>query len=73
MKKRMLALLSVAALMVVMLAMSVAPVFAKDAKTYSCVDPAVPGIAKIVPSKEEAQQLEAQGWECQRSPNSLEL
>jgi hypothetical protein len=73
MKKRILVLLSVVALMVVMLAMSIAPAFAKDAKTYSCVNPAVPQVAQIVPSKEQAQQLEAQGWECQRSPHSLEL
>ena len=72
MKRRILVLLSVVALMVVMLAMSVAPAFAKDAKTYSCVDPAIPGIAQIVPSKEQARQLEAQGWECQRNPTSLE-
>lgn len=52
--------------MVVMLAMSVVPAFAKDEKAYACVDPDVPALALIVFSKERAQQLEDQGWECQR-------
>jgi hypothetical protein len=61
MKKRILELLSVVALMVVMLAMSVAPAFA--AKAWQCVDPT--GMESVmVSTKFEKERFEVRGWEC---------
>jgi len=61
MKKRILVLLSVVALMVVMLATSVAPAFA--APTWHCVDPT--GMqTRTVFTPSDRRLLEAEGWEC---------
>jgi hypothetical protein len=61
MKKRTLVLLSVVALMVVMLAMSVAPAFA--APTWHCVDPTGTQTMTVFTTSDK-RLLEAQGWEC---------
>jgi hypothetical protein len=63
MKKRILVLLSVVALMVVMLAMSVAPGFAAPTKLWQCVDPTGTD-SVLVSTKFEKLFLEARGYEC---------
>jgi hypothetical protein len=64
MKKRILVLLSVVALMVVMLAMSVAPAFA-GAKLWTCVDPTRqdPEVYTDL-TKFEKERFEARGYVC---------
>jgi hypothetical protein len=65
MKKRILVLLSVVVLMVVMLAMSVAPAFAAKAKFWECVNPTDPlELPTLVTSKFEKELFEARGYEC---------
>ena len=66
MKKRIVLLLSVVALMVVMLATSVAPAFAK--KEWNCVDPTRANEPVQTDSKEIKNTLEANGWVCTKLP-----
>ena len=61
--KRILVLLSVVALMVVMLAMSVAPAFASPTKTWMCVDPTGTD-SVLVSTKFEKLLFEVRGYEC---------
>ena len=63
--KRILVLLSVVALMVVMLAMSVAPAFA--AATFWCVNPNNPGASLSGPGGQLKQYAKSLGYtECHR-------
>jgi len=62
MKKRILVLLSVVALMVVMLATSVAPGFAGQ-KFWLCVHPTTLERDSVL-TKAEKESLEARGFEC---------
>jgi hypothetical protein len=62
MKKRILMLLSVVALMVVMLATSVAPAFGKN--LWNCVDPTRANEPVLTNSKDIKNDLEAAGWVC---------
>ena len=64
MKKRIVMLLSVVALMVVMLATSVAPAFAK--KEWNCVDPTRVNEPVLTASKDLKNDLEAAGWVCEK-------
>jgi peptidoglycan hydrolase CwlO-like protein len=64
MKKRIVLLLSVVALMVVMLATSVAPAFAGE-KLWNCVR-LEPRDSQQVDTKEEKNDLEAQGYVCEK-------
>jgi hypothetical protein len=67
MKKRILVLLSVVALMVVMLAMSVAPAFAKG--TYTCTT--VFGSVLTGVPKAEAKKFENAGFAtCEKEPKT---
>jgi hypothetical protein len=59
MKKRILVLLSVVALMAVMLAMSVAPAFA--AATFRCSDPNNPADSMVGQGGQFKQQQKAEG------------
>ena len=63
MKKRIGLLLSVVAVMVVMLASSVAPAFAKQ--QWSCVR-LDPRDSQLVNTKDEKNALEAQGYVCEK-------
>ena len=65
MKKRILVLLSVVALMVVMLAMSVGPAFATN--SYLCTDP-ITRDQQLVFSNADKKDLEAAGWVCTKVP-----
>jgi hypothetical protein len=64
MKKRIVLLLSVVALMVVMLATSVAPAFAGE-KTWACADPTrqLPPVPDAT-TKDERDLRESQGYVC---------
>jgi hypothetical protein len=64
MKKRIVLLLSVVALMVVMLATSVAPAFAGE-KLWGCVR-LDPRDSQLVDTKDEKNALEAQGYVCEK-------
>jgi hypothetical protein len=66
MKKRIVLLLSVVALMVVMLATSVAPAFGK--KEWNCVDPTRANEPVTTDSKDLKNDLEADGWVCTKVP-----
>jgi hypothetical protein len=65
MEKRILVLLSVVALMVVMLALSVGPAFAKP--IYQCTDPNTRD-QQLVLSNADKKDLEAAGWVCTKVP-----
>jgi hypothetical protein len=65
MKKRILVLLSVVALMVVMLATSVAPAFAGE-KQWICVPPTREDPNLLVNTKLDRDLLEAQGYVCEK-------
>jgi hypothetical protein len=77
MKKRILALLTVAALMVVTLAMALAPAFADPAPNhppvYFCTNTADPGDRLLVTPKTDPskQDLMKSGWECVRLPKKV--
>jgi hypothetical protein len=68
MKKRILVLLSVVALMVVMLAMSVGPAFAGN--SYLCTDP-ITRDQQVVFSNADKKDLEAAGWVCTKEPKKV--
>jgi hypothetical protein len=63
--KRILVLLSVVALMVVMLALSVGPAFARN--IYQCTDP-ITRDQQFVLSNADKKDLEAAGWVCTKVP-----
>ena len=68
MKKRILVLLSVVALMMVMLAMSVAPGFAAPKpKSWVCFNPTT-GALELAVTKDQKKDFEAQGFECRKPP-----
>jgi hypothetical protein len=67
--KRILVLLSVVALMVVMLATSVAPAFAKH--LWNCVDPTRTNEPVLTDSKDLKNDLEAAGWACTKEPKKV--
>ena len=65
--KRIVMLLAVVALMVVMLAMSVAPGFAiAREKQYICFNRDLIPQEQIVSTQKDAKALEAQGYVCER-------
>jgi hypothetical protein len=69
MKKRILMLLSVVALMVVMLASSVAPAFAiAREKEWNCFNRNLIPPEQTVFTKKDAKDLEALGYVCERPP-----
>ena len=63
MKKRIVLLLSVVALMVVMLATSVAPGFAAPTTIWACFNPTT-GDGQLALSKDQKKELEGLGYEC---------
>ena len=68
MKKRIVLLLSVVALMVVMLATSVAPAFGKN--IYQCTDPITRDQQQVF-SNADKKDLEAAGWVCTKVPKKI--
>jgi len=62
MKKRIVVLLSVVALLVVMLASSVAPAFARP--SWTCVDPTRANDPVQTDSRDQKNLLESNGWVC---------
>ena len=65
MKKRIVMLLSVVALMVVMLATSVAPAGASPLRMYYCSGP---GLANVITFAYDKQYRVKAGWECVKLP-----
>jgi hypothetical protein len=69
MKKRIVLLLSVVALMVVMLATSVAPAFAiAREKEWNCFNRDLDPMEQTVFTRKDAKDLEDRGYVCERPP-----
>jgi hypothetical protein len=68
MKKRIVLLLSAVALMVVMLATSVAP--ASGAQLWNC-SRLEPRDSQIVTTKDDKNRLEAMGYQCTKVPKKI--